>query len=153
MTPPGHASPAPSAADEHRISLQHVDGRVEVGLDGVVLAASDRATLLLEQGCPPRWYLPPEDVRLDLLRRSTTTTVCPFKGEATYWSYEPAGASGADVAWSYETPVAAMAPIRGLVCFYAERTRSTVVTPARETGADARSPAGRRPRKGASTAT
>jgi uncharacterized protein (DUF427 family) len=132
-----------SDADEHRITLRRADARVEVSLGGVVLAASDQATLLLERGCPPRWYLPRGDVRLDLLRRSATTTVCPFKGEATYWSYDPAGASGVDVAWSYEAPVPEMAPIRGLVCFYAERTDTTAVTPGRGSGAAARTPAGR----------
>jgi uncharacterized protein (DUF427 family) len=113
---------APARADEHRISLRPAEGRVSVRIGEVVLAESDRATLLQERGCPPRWYLPREDVRLDLLRRTATTTVCPFKGRATYWAYEPAGAAGADVAWSYEEPITAMAAIRGLVCFYAERT-------------------------------
>jgi uncharacterized protein (DUF427 family) len=111
---------------EQRISLRPADGLAQVRIGEVVLAESDRATLLLERGCPPRWYLPREDVRLDLLRRTTTTTVCPFKGRATYWSYEPAGADGVDVAWSYDDPVTAMAAIRGLVCFYAERTTITV---------------------------
>ena len=118
--------PTRPRADEHRISLRPSDGRVQVRIGEVVLAESDRATLLTELGCPPRWYLPREHVRLDLLRRTTTTTVCPFKGRATYWSYEPAGAVGADVAWSYEDPVTAMAAIRELVCFYAERTTTTV---------------------------
>jgi uncharacterized protein (DUF427 family) len=123
MNPPGEDGKLTgSSADEHRISLRPADGRVQVRIDGVVLADSDRATLLLERGCPPRLYLPREDVRLDLLRRTTTTTVCPFKGRATYWSYEPSGAAGADVAWSYDDPITAMAAIRGLVCFYAERT-------------------------------
>lgn len=115
--------PAGSLADGRRISLRPAAGRVQIRIGEVVLAESDRATLLQERGCPPRWYLPREDVRLDLLRRTTTTTVCPFKGRATYWSFEPAGA---DVAWSYEDPVIAMAAIRGLVCFYAERTTTTV---------------------------
>jgi uncharacterized protein (DUF427 family) len=118
--------PAHSASDQHRISLRPSAGRVSVRIGEVVLAESDQATLLQERGCPPRWYLPREDVRLDLLRRTTTTTVCPFKGEATYWSYEEAGAAGVDVAWSYEDPVTAMAAIRGLVCFYAERTTTLV---------------------------
>jgi len=115
-----------SRTDEHRISLRPADGRVQIRIGEALLAESDRATLLSERGCPPRWYLPREDVRLDLLRRTTTTTVCPFKGRATYWSYEPAGSAGADVAWSYEDPVAAVAAIQGLVCFYSERTITTV---------------------------
>ena len=118
--------PTGSRPDERRISLRPADGPVQVRIGEVVLAESDRATLLQERGCPPRWYLPREDVRLDLLRRTTTTTVCPFKGRATYWSYEPAGSAGADVAWSYEDPITAVAAIRGLVCFYAERTTTMV---------------------------
>ena len=118
--------PARTRGDEHRISLRPAERWVRVGFGELVLAESDRGTLLLERGCPPRWYLPREDVRLDLLRRTTSTTVCPFKGQAAYWSYEPAGAAGVDVAWSYEDPVAAMAPIQGLVCFYTERTTRTV---------------------------
>lgn len=118
--------PTGSRTGEGRISLRPADGPVQVRIGEVVLAESDRATLLLERGCPPRWYLPREDVRLDLLRRTTTTTVCPFKGRATYWSYEPAGAAGTDVAWSYEDPITEVAAIRGLVCFYAERTITTV---------------------------
>jgi uncharacterized protein (DUF427 family) len=141
-SPREHVAPAPPAGAEDRIDLRRVADRVQVQVGDVVLAASDRATLLLERGCPPRWYLPREDVRLDLLRGSTTTTVCPFKGEATYWSYEPLGERGADLAWSYEAPVAAMAAIRGLVCFYAERT-DTTVTPGPGSAADARSPDGR----------
>jgi uncharacterized protein (DUF427 family) len=113
-------------ADEDRISLRPVEGRVQVRIGEVVLAESDRATQLSERGFPPRVYLPREDVRLDLLRRTTTTTVCPFKGRATYWSYAPAGAAGVELAWSYEEPVTAMAAIRGLVCFYAERTTTSV---------------------------
>ncbi len=123
MNPPQEAGDLNrSQTDEQRISLRPADCRVQVRVGEVVLAESDRATLLQERGCPPRWYLPREDVRLDLLRRTTTTTVCPFKGRATYWSYEPAGADGADVAWSYEDPITAMTAIQGLVCFYAERT-------------------------------
>lgn len=127
MNPPPEAGDlARSHADAQRISLRPAEGRAEVRIGEVVLAESDRATLLEERGCRPRWYLPREDVRLDLLRRTTTTTVCPFKGRATYWSYEPAGAAGTDVAWSYEDPITAMAAIKGLVCFYAERSITTV---------------------------
>jgi uncharacterized protein (DUF427 family) len=116
----------PTRSDEDRIALRPAEGRVRVRVGDVVLADSDRATVLSERGFPPRWYLPREDVRLDLLRRAATTTVCPFKGRATYWSYAPAGAAGEDVAWSYEDPVTAMAAIQGLVCFYAERTTVSV---------------------------
>lgn len=120
-------SGAPVGGD--RITLRPATGSVQVRVGEQVVARSDRATLLLERGCPPRWYLPPDDVRLDLLERSPTTTVCPFKGQATYWSYEPAGPDGRDVAWSYEDPVPAMEQIRGLICFWAERTDTSADVP------------------------
>jgi uncharacterized protein (DUF427 family) len=124
--PSGHTAVPGSPTDEHRITLRPASGTVQVRLGETLLAETDRATLLLERGCPPRWYVPREDVRMDLLRRSETTTVCPFKGEATYWSYGPAGDAGVDVAWAYEDPVTEMAAIRGLLCFWAERTSTAL---------------------------
>lgn len=123
---PEHADLSGSRPDPPRITLRPAGGSVRVRIAELVVAESSRATLLLERGFPPRWYLPRQDVRLDLLRRSSTTTICPFKGQATYWSCDPAGPAGRDVAWSYEDPVAPMAPIKGLICFWDERTTTSV---------------------------
>jgi uncharacterized protein (DUF427 family) len=65
-----------------------------------VLAESDRAIELDETGLPTRYYLPREDVRLDLLTPSDTTSHCPFKGDATYFS----AAGVPDAFWVYESP-------------------------------------------------
>jgi uncharacterized protein (DUF427 family) len=73
--------------------------------------------ILFETGLPVRYYLPREDVRLDALKPSETTSVCAYKGEARYWSH---GAE--DIAWTYETPLREAEPIRDLVCFFNERT-------------------------------
>ena len=63
-------------------SSRHV--RVEVA--GTVLAESHRPTLLFETGLPTRYYLPPEDVRLDLLTPIDLRTSCPYKGTVSdYW--------------------------------------------------------------------
>ncbi len=67
---------------------------------GQVLAESDRALVLRETGCPERYYIPAEDVRLDLLTPSGTQTYCPFKGTASYWSLPEA----ADLVWAYPDP-------------------------------------------------
>ena len=73
---------------------------MRVVLDGVTLAQSDRAVRLDETGAAARFYIPREDVRTELLTRSGTTSHCPFKGDATYWS-----APGAkDAFWSYDAP-------------------------------------------------
>jgi len=116
------------AVGAHRITTHPFRGHVRVERDGEVLAASDRAMALEETGLPTRFYLPRDDVRLDLLAPSETTSHCPFKGDATYFS-----APGAkDAFWVYESPseddafpIAAMlAPWPGRVDVIADGTPS-----------------------------
>ena len=103
---------AAHAVGAHRISTRPSARRVRVEAGGEVLAESVRAVELDESGLPTRWYLPPEDVRTDLLTASTTTSHCPFKGDATYLS-----APGAkDAFWVYDDPSEAHArPIAGML--------------------------------------
>ncbi|MFB7459007.1 MULTISPECIES: DUF427 domain-containing protein [unclassified Streptomyces] len=98
----------------HTITIDKSGERVRVVRDGQILAESDRALVLRETGCPPRYYLPPEDVRLDLLAASDTHTHCPFKGTASYWSLPGA----ADLAWAYPDPKPGVAEIKDHLCFY-----------------------------------
>jgi uncharacterized protein (DUF427 family) len=108
-------------ASGHQITITPTDRHIEVTLGGEMLASSDRAVLLQETGLPDRYYLPREDVRTDLLRPTSSTTTCPYKGEAAYWSVEAGGQVHQDVVWSYPDPIPAAAQIAGLLCFWAER--------------------------------
>ncbi|MFF9278495.1 DUF427 domain-containing protein [Streptomyces griseosporeus] len=101
-------------AKGHTITIEEGDLHVRVVHDGRVLAESDRALVLRETGCPVRYYLPAEDVRLDLLTPSDTHTYCPFKGTASYWSLPGAP----DLVWSYPDPKPDVAAIKGHLCFY-----------------------------------
>jgi uncharacterized protein (DUF427 family) len=103
---------AAHAVGAHRISTRPSDRHVRVELDGRVLAESDRALELHETGLPTRYYLPRGDVRTELLTPSDTTSHCPFKGDATYFS-----AAGAhDAFWVYEAPSEEDAlPIAGML--------------------------------------
>jgi uncharacterized protein (DUF427 family) len=100
------------AATAHRISTHPTDSPVRVEFDGEVLAESTRAIALEETGLPTRYYIPREDVRMDLLTPTETTSFCPYKGDATYFS-----APGAtDAFWVYESPSEVDAkPIAGLL--------------------------------------
>ncbi|MFF8944808.1 DUF427 domain-containing protein [Streptomyces sp. NPDC014864] len=98
----------------HTITIEPSGERVRVVHDGRVLAESDRALVLRETGCPPRYYLPPQDVRLDLLTPSDSQTHCPFKGTASYWSLPDA----ADLVWAYPDPKPDVAEIKDHLCFY-----------------------------------
>ena len=62
---------------------------------------------------------------MDLLVPSQTTSYCPYKGHASYWTARIGNVSVPDVAWSYDEPHPESAPIAGLLSFYADRTRCT----------------------------
>ncbi len=51
----------------HSITTTPSAAHVEVRVDGQLIAESDRPVVLHETGLPPRYYLPREDVRTDLL--------------------------------------------------------------------------------------
>lgn len=96
-----------------RIELHPVSQRVQVRVDGELLADSTQALELHEIDYPPRHYFPREDVRMDLLALSETTTHCPFKGNTVYFSL----GDNKDIAWSYEQPIEGMEVIAGRVAF------------------------------------
>ncbi|MEU2053679.1 DUF427 domain-containing protein [Streptomyces bungoensis] len=101
-------------AQGHTITVEQVARHVRVVYGDQVLAESDRPLLLRETGCPERYYIPAEDVRLDLLTPSSTHTVCPFKGTASYWSLPDAP----DLVWAYPDPKPDVARIKDHYCFY-----------------------------------
>ena len=105
----------------HSITVTPADLHVEVSVSGVKVAESDRPVLLEETGLPTRYYLPREDVRADLLRPTNSETVCPFKGQASYWSVELDGDVHDDLVWSYEAPIPQAEGVARLFCFYNER--------------------------------
>ena len=104
-----------------RVDLLPSSRHVRIEVDGVTIAESPKPTLVFETNLPMRYYLPRTHVRMDLLTPSDTTSHCPYKGEAEYWSATVDGDIPADVAWSYRTPLPESQRIAGLIAFYAER--------------------------------
>src|SRR5205823_4196142 len=96
--------------------------RIEVHIEGVLVASSTRARALHETSLPVRYYLPRADVRVDLLRPSDTVTECAYKGVARHWSAAVNGRVIDDVVWSYEDDVRRESErVRSLLAFYNER--------------------------------
>lgn len=110
----------------HTITIYPTDDHVEVRVGDLLLAATDKALKLHEAGLPARYYLPREDVRMDLLRPTTFRTTCPFKGEASYWSVEVGGETRDGIVWSYETPKSEAAAVTSMLSFYPDRAEVTV---------------------------
>lgn len=94
---------------------------VQASYNGVVIAKSDD-TVVVENN----HYFPIESVLPDVLRPSTTTSVCPWKGTASYYSVEVDGQLNSDAAWYYPEPKDAAKEIVGRVAFWRGVEISTV---------------------------
>ncbi|MEK9660580.1 MAG: DUF427 domain-containing protein [Alphaproteobacteria bacterium] len=110
-----------------RVDILPSSRSVRVVLGGVEVANSTRARFLFETGLPVRYYLPREDVRMDLLVPSDSVTRCPYKGTASYFSAGIDGARFDDIVWTYREPVAESERIRDLLCFYNEKVDAIFV--------------------------
>lgn len=104
-----------------RIDVCRTARHVRVSLDGHVLADSRRARVLYEAALPPRWYLPVEDVRTDLLVPSGHMSRCAYKGAASYWHVRVGDRVVEDLVWSYPDPEHDAVPVRDMYCFFSER--------------------------------
>jgi uncharacterized protein (DUF427 family) len=102
----------------HRVDVLATDRHIRISLDGTVLAETDRALGLFESNLPARWYLPAEDVKVEL-EPTDTVTRCPYKGTASYYSARVPG--GKDLVWYYEQPLDEVGRIKDLVCFFNEK--------------------------------
>jgi uncharacterized protein (DUF427 family) len=105
----------------HRLMLHPFPRRVRARFAGEIVLDSTRGALLHESNILPRFYVPLEDVRADLLERTDHTTHCPFKGDASYWSLRVGDSVAENAVWTYENPIAKAAWLRGLVSVYPDR--------------------------------
>ena len=85
---------------EYRIDLVPCAGTARVRVGDLVLAESTKALRLIETAHVERLYFPEQDVRTDLLVGNDHTTVCPFKGRASYWSRPGRQSAADDLFWT-----------------------------------------------------
>ncbi|TSE00430.1 DUF427 domain-containing protein [Skermania sp. ID1734] len=112
---------------EHPITIEPTPGRVQVRVDGALVADTRRALSLRESTYPVVQYIPLTDVAQDRLRSTSTSTYCPFKGEASYYSVTTGDHTVEDAVWTYREPYPAVAEIAGHVAFYPNKADITVV--------------------------
>lgn len=111
---------------DYRVDLLSRTNRVVARLGGQVIAESDRAVVVDEQGHALVWYFHPDDVRLDLLAAvAAKTSICPFKGEATYFAAAD-DATATPIGWTYAQPFVQVAALGGYIAFYQDRVAITV---------------------------
>ena len=106
---------------DHPITVTPTGRRVVVTVAGKVVADSERALTVQESTYPSVQYIPIDDVDRSLLERTETTTYCPYKGDASYYSIPVGGERSVDAIWVYEQPHDAVKEIKDHVAFYPDR--------------------------------
>jgi uncharacterized protein (DUF427 family) len=81
--------------------------------NNVVIAESDQCVMI--EG---NHYFPPDSVKREYLRQASKTTICPWKGTASYYDVVVDGNVNAAAAWYYKTPKTAANEIAGHVAFW-----------------------------------
>jgi uncharacterized protein (DUF427 family) len=118
---------APGAA----IFWEPVPYRVRARVAGETVVDSRRAHLLHETGHLPVYYFPLAEVRADVLLASETTSFCPFKGSASYYSCQVGDRIVEDLAWEYRAPLESVSFIAGHVALYWQKADEWLVEDAR----------------------
>lgn len=108
----------------HPITVLANPRRVIVTAGGRIVANTTSALTLQEADYPAVQYIPMADVNQSQLRRTTSETYCPYKGDANYYSLSDTGDAGTDAVWIYESPYEAVAQIKDHVAFYPDRVDS-----------------------------
>jgi uncharacterized protein (DUF427 family) len=106
---------------DHPITITANPGRVRVLFNGRVVADTRAALTLREASLPAVQYIPRADADMSLLIRTARATICPYKGEAAYFSLSADGRTAENAVWTYETPHPAMAEIKDHLAFYPSR--------------------------------
>ena len=94
--------------------------RVQVTFNGLVVADTRAAKRVVETSHPPVYYIPPDDVRQDVLRPAVGTSACEWKGQATYFDLVVGDRMAERLAWTYRSPAPAFEELRDHVAFYPE---------------------------------
>ena len=108
-------------------ALDPTDAHVVVEHAGATVADTRRAIRVLETSQPPAFYLPPDDVELDLLVATPTRTFCEWKGLAEYRTVRVGDREAVDAAWTYLRPTPRYADIVGYLAFYPQRVDACFV--------------------------
>ncbi len=132
------ANPSPGFQrnSSHRITVEPFDGVVTVVFSDAILASTGKALVLREASYPPVFYIPFKDIYFELLKRSETSTHCPYKGDASYWNASAVGEAVNDVMWAYEQPYDEMRQIKDHGAFYPDKVRIEANPKSSEVGTD-----------------
>ncbi|MEO6088696.1 MAG: DUF427 domain-containing protein [Umezawaea sp.] len=110
---------------DHPITVTPSTEHVVVRAGDRVIADTTRSLTLQESTYPAVHYIPIDDVDQSALARTDTSTYCPYKGDASYYTIT-GDQDLTDVVWSYEKPYSSVEEIAGYVAFYPNKVSISV---------------------------
>lgn len=102
----------------HRIDTRPSTRLIQFKIGETIIAESKRSIALFETDLRVRYYIPMSDIKMNLLEESKITSICPYKGIASYWNINLDGQLYQDVAWSYLNPFSDAMLVKGYICFW-----------------------------------
>lgn len=114
-------SPGHQQHPDHKVTETRLTQPVTASMGGRIIAESEDVIRVDEDGAPPRYYFPREAVKVDQLEPSATSTKCPFKGTASYYTLVLDGHRVEEAIWSYEDPYDEHAALKGRMAFYDDK--------------------------------
>ncbi len=122
------SNPAPgfSKYPQHQVAIAPIPEPVAISWAGRTIAQTQQALRVDESRHDTVVYVPLADIEQDCLRATQTSTYCPFKGHASYWSLVDGDREEPDALWAYEAPYDECLPLVGYGAFYADKVEVTI---------------------------
>ena len=107
--------------------VEETGKHIKIIVDGVTIAETQRAKRVLETSHPPVYYIPPDDINVDLLVPRFNTSLCEWKGQASYYGLM-VNERQIDIAgWTFPMPNPGYESIQMHIAFYAQFMDSCTV--------------------------
>ena len=126
-------TPLPTAPGQESVwdyprppAVEPTSERVVVTLGGLPVATTTDAVRVLETSHPPVYYLPFDAFEPGVLEPAVGSSVCEFKGVASYVSLRVGGRVLDRVGWTYPAPLPGYEVLAGRVALYATDLTCTV---------------------------
>lgn len=103
------------------IEINELKGTWVIRAGGAVLGETQNALKVTQTGHEPAVYFPRADIAMAMFEQSDTKTVCPFKGNSTYYALQTKSMLIEDAAWSYEAPKPGYEQITGHLAFHTDK--------------------------------
>lgn len=101
--------------------IEDFDGHIIIKYAGEVIADTTRAKRVLETSHPPVYYIPPQDVKTELLSPADNHSFCEWKGSANYYHLNAGEKQVRYACWYYPKPVEGFRELKDHLAFYAQK--------------------------------